>query len=108
MPLLQLGVPKDIVVALDPFLRAVIETGYDRPAGRATYPTEPVPFQLVPPPVGGSRTRGPSPRARRKPLGGSQRWGSRPCPASPAPAATRAPSRRGLRPADSAPQAQED
>jgi hypothetical protein len=50
MPLLQLGVPKDVVVALDPFLRSVIETGYSRPDGEGAYPTEPVPFQLVPPP----------------------------------------------------------
>jgi len=50
MPLLQLGVPKDVVVALDPFLRSVIETGYSRPVGEGAYPTEPVPFQLVPPP----------------------------------------------------------
>jgi hypothetical protein len=50
MPLIQLGVPKDVVVALDPFLRSVIETGYSRPVGKGAYPTEPVPFQLVPPP----------------------------------------------------------
>jgi PE-PPE domain len=50
MPLLQLGVPKDVVVALDPFLRSVIETGYSRPVGEGSYPSEPVPFQLVPPP----------------------------------------------------------
>ena len=50
MPLLQLGVPRDVVVALDPFLRSVIETGYDRPVGPGAYPDEPVPFRLVPPP----------------------------------------------------------
>jgi PE-PPE domain len=50
MPLLQLGVPEDVVIALDPFLRAVIETGYDRPEGEGAYPDEPVPFRLVPPP----------------------------------------------------------
>jgi PE-PPE domain len=50
MPLLALGVPKDVVVALDPFLRSIIETGYSRPVGEGAYPTEPVPFQLVPPP----------------------------------------------------------
>ena len=50
MPLLQLFVPKDVVVALDPFLRSVIETGYDRPVGPGAYPDEPVPFRLVPPP----------------------------------------------------------
>jgi hypothetical protein len=50
-PLLQLGIPQNIVTALDPFLRAVIETGYDRPSGPGSYPSEPVPFQLVPPPT---------------------------------------------------------
>jgi hypothetical protein len=47
MPLLQLGVPKEIVKALDPFLRAIIETGYDR---QAVVPAHAVPFQLLPPP----------------------------------------------------------
>jgi hypothetical protein len=47
MPLLALGVPRSIVEALDPFLRAIIETGYIRPA---VVPSQPVPFQLVPPP----------------------------------------------------------
>lgn len=47
MPLLALGVPRSIVEALDPFLRAIIETGYVRPA---VVPSQPVPFQLVPPP----------------------------------------------------------
>jgi len=47
MPLLALGVPRSIVEALDPFLRAIIETGYSRPA---VVPSQPVPFQLVPPP----------------------------------------------------------
>ncbi len=51
MPLLQMGVPKNVVAALDPVLRAVIETGYDRPSGPGTYPSEPVPFQLAPPPT---------------------------------------------------------
>lgn len=51
MPLLQLGVPQDVVTALDPFLRAVIETGYDRPTGSDPYPAKPVPFQLMPPPT---------------------------------------------------------
>ncbi len=50
-PLLQLGIPQNIVTALDPFLRAVIETGYDRPSGPGSYPSEPVPFQVVPPPT---------------------------------------------------------
>lgn len=51
MPLLQAGVPKPFVDALDPFLRAVIETGYDRPSGAGTFPSQPVPFQLAPPPA---------------------------------------------------------
>jgi PE-PPE domain len=50
-PLLQLGVPQNIVSALDPFLRSVIETGYDRPSGQGTYPSEPVRFSVVPPPT---------------------------------------------------------
>jgi hypothetical protein len=52
MPLLQLGVPPSLVSALDPFLRSVIETGYNRPDPNVagSYPSEPVPFQLVPPP----------------------------------------------------------
>lgn len=52
MPLLQLGVPPTLVAAMDPFLRAVIETGYNRPdpTVAGSYPSEPVPFQLVPPP----------------------------------------------------------
>ena len=51
MPLLQLGVPKSVVAALDPMLRAIIETGYDRPVGPGTFPSQPVPFQLLPPPT---------------------------------------------------------
>jgi hypothetical protein len=50
MPLRQLGVPEDVVIALDPFLRSVIETGYDRPVGPGAYPDDPVPFRLAPPP----------------------------------------------------------
>jgi hypothetical protein len=52
MPLLQLGVPPTLVAAMDPFLRSVIETGYNRPDPdvEGSYPSEPVPFQLVPPP----------------------------------------------------------
>jgi pimeloyl-ACP methyl ester carboxylesterase len=46
MPLLQLGVPRSVIEALDPFLRAIIETGYDRPE---VAPSQPVPFQLLPP-----------------------------------------------------------
>lgn len=53
MPLLQLGVSPQTVTALDPFLRAVIETGYERPdpATSASFPSEPVPFRLIPPPT---------------------------------------------------------
>jgi hypothetical protein len=52
MPLLQLGVPRSLVEAMDPFIRSVIETGYNRPDPNVagSYPSEPVPFQLVPPP----------------------------------------------------------
>ncbi|MCV7154384.1 PE-PPE domain-containing protein [Mycolicibacterium pyrenivorans] len=50
MPLRQLGVSTDVVVALDPFLRSVIETGYDRPVGSGAYPDEPEPFRLAPRP----------------------------------------------------------
>ncbi|MDT5016186.1 MAG: hypothetical protein QOD39_2346 [Mycobacterium sp.] len=50
-PLLQLGVPQSLVTALDPFLRSVIETGYSRPTGPGSYRSEPVPFQLAPPPT---------------------------------------------------------
>ena len=49
-PLLDAGVPPEVVAALDPFLRAVIETSYDRPAPGEAYPSEPVHFQLLPPP----------------------------------------------------------
>src|SRR4029077_7134993 len=49
---LQLGVSPALVAAMDPFLRSVIETGYSRPDsnGAGSYPSEPVPFQLLPPP----------------------------------------------------------
>jgi len=52
MPLLQLGVSPALVAAMDPFLRSVIETGYSRPDLNVpgSYPSEPVPFELVPPP----------------------------------------------------------
>jgi hypothetical protein len=52
MPLLQLGIPPALVTAMDPFLRSVIETGYNRPDPNVagSFPSEPVPFQLVPPP----------------------------------------------------------
>lgn len=49
-PLLDAGVPPETVAALDPLLRAIIETGYDRPAPGEPYPSEPVHFQLIPPP----------------------------------------------------------
>ncbi|WP_163726245.1 PE-PPE domain-containing protein [Mycolicibacterium psychrotolerans] len=53
MPLLQLGVSPQTVTALDPFLRAIIETGYQRPDSTVpgSFPSEPVPFRLVPPPT---------------------------------------------------------
>lgn len=53
MPLLQLGVPRSLVEAMDPFLRSVIEAGYNRPdpTVAGSYPSEPVPFQLAPPPT---------------------------------------------------------
>jgi hypothetical protein len=52
MPLLALGLPPSLVTAMDPFLRLVIETGYNRPDPNVagSYPSEPVPFQLVSPP----------------------------------------------------------
>ena len=52
MPLLQLGIPPALVSAMDPFIRSVIETGYNRPHPNvaSSFPSEPVPFQLVPPP----------------------------------------------------------
>jgi len=50
MPLAQLGVPPALVAAMDPFLRSVIETGYNRPNPNVagSRPSEPVPFQPVP------------------------------------------------------------
>jgi hypothetical protein len=53
IPLRQLGVPENVVIALDPFLRSIIETAYERPDASVagSYPSEPVPFQLVPPPT---------------------------------------------------------
>jgi hypothetical protein len=52
MPLAQLGIPPTLIAAMDPFLRSVIETGYNRPDPNVagSYPSEPVPFALVPPP----------------------------------------------------------
>lgn len=51
-PLLQLGVPHSVVDALDPFMRAIIETGYDRPDPEVpgSYPDHPVGAQLLPGP----------------------------------------------------------
>jgi hypothetical protein len=46
MPLAQAGVPAPILVALDPVLRAVIETGY----ARGSDPSQQVTFSLLPPP----------------------------------------------------------
>jgi len=52
-PLLDMGVPQSIVTALDPFLRALINTGYDRPdpSKPGTYPDHPVGFRLLPSPA---------------------------------------------------------
>ncbi|WP_234880054.1 PE-PPE domain-containing protein [Mycolicibacterium litorale] len=41
-PLRDLGVPEDVIKALDPLLRAIIETGYDRPVDGGLYPSKPV------------------------------------------------------------------
>ncbi|MGA5464035.1 PE-PPE domain-containing protein [Mycobacterium sp. NPDC050041] len=49
-PLRSLGVPDDVIEALDPFLRAVIETGYDRTPDGETAPSQPVRFKLLPSP----------------------------------------------------------
>jgi hypothetical protein len=45
-PLRDLGVPPELLNALEPFFRAMIETGYDR----QPYPDEPVHFGLMPGP----------------------------------------------------------
>lgn len=50
MPLKSIGVPDEVIKALDPFLRAVIETAYDRPGPGDEFPSEPVPFKLLPGP----------------------------------------------------------
>lgn len=52
-PLLDLGVPEQLVAALDPVLRPVIEAGYDRPQPGEPYPDEPVPAQPLPAPATG-------------------------------------------------------
>jgi hypothetical protein len=41
-PLLAMGVPREVVEALDPMLRAIIETAYDRPVDGGVYPSKPV------------------------------------------------------------------
>src|SRR6185312_6886622 len=46
IPLAQAGVPQPILVALDPAVRAIIETGYNR----TTDPAQQVRFALLPPP----------------------------------------------------------
>lgn len=48
-PLLDLGVPPEIVKALDPLLRAIIETGYNRPPNGGVYPADPQHLELLPP-----------------------------------------------------------
>lgn len=47
-PLLDMGVPQELVDALDPLLRAVIETAYVRVPNGGTYAAEPVHLQLMP------------------------------------------------------------
>lgn len=47
-PLLALGVPREVVEALDPLLRAIIETGYDRAPDGGTYAATPVYLGLMP------------------------------------------------------------
>jgi hypothetical protein len=46
IPLAQAGVPQPILVALDPAVRAIIETGYNR----TTDPSQQIRFALLPPP----------------------------------------------------------
>ncbi|HET9118117.1 MAG TPA: PE-PPE domain-containing protein, partial [Pseudonocardiaceae bacterium] len=46
MPLAQAGVPQPVLVALDPAVRAIIETGYNRTSD----PSQQVRFALLPPP----------------------------------------------------------
>ncbi|KUI38208.1 hypothetical protein AU195_16555 [Mycobacterium sp. IS-1496] len=48
-PLRDLGVPDAIVDSLEPFFRAIIETGYDRPTD-GVYPSKPVMFHILPGP----------------------------------------------------------
>jgi hypothetical protein len=48
-PLLDMGVPPEVVKALDPLLRAIIETSYNRPPNGGVYPAEPQHVELLPP-----------------------------------------------------------
>lgn len=48
-PLLDLGVPREVVEAIDPLLRAIIETSYDRPTD-GVYSAKPVHLGLMPDP----------------------------------------------------------
>ncbi|WP_234835146.1 PE-PPE domain-containing protein [Mycolicibacterium stellerae] len=49
-PLKALGVPDDVILAIDPILRWMIEAGYDRVPDGGTYPSEPVHIGLFPKP----------------------------------------------------------
>lgn len=49
-PLKDLGVPEELIKAIDPFLRAMIDAGYDRVPDGGTYPSEPVHIGLFPKP----------------------------------------------------------
>jgi hypothetical protein len=48
-PLKQLGVPPEVIKAIDPLLRAIIEAGYQRPTD-GVYPAKPVSFGIIPKP----------------------------------------------------------
>ena len=48
-PLKDLGVPEELIKAIDPLLRAMIDAGYDRPTD-GVYPAQPVHFGLIPKP----------------------------------------------------------
>jgi hypothetical protein len=47
-PLRDLGVPDELLDALEPFFRTMIEAGYERPPDGGEYPDEPVQFRLLP------------------------------------------------------------
>ncbi len=49
-PLRALGVPESLILALDPFLRFMIEAGYERQPDSGEYPAEPVHIGLIPRP----------------------------------------------------------